>query len=198
MSQPSSQCDLRPFHTAALRAVARLSALVAATTLAACGMMPDAPTFGLMNHGQPSAAIARLAPTSGSTVEGEVRFTEHGSDTLVEINLRHLSPGAHGFHVHEKGDCSAADALSAGGHFNPDGQPHGAPETAHHRGDLGNVTAGADGTVNVNFHVKNLALTGDDSIVGRALIVHAAPDDLATQPSGNSGKRLACGIVVRN
>ncbi len=166
--------------------------------LGGCGMMPDAPTLGLMNHGQPEHALARVNPSSGSEVIGEVKFTQRGSDTLVEIYLTHLSPGVHGLHVHEKGDCSAPDALSAGGHYNPAGQPHGGPDGPHHLGDLGNVTAGADGIVNMNVHVKSLELSGDQSVVGRAIVVHAAADDLATQPSGNSGKRVACGIIVHS
>jgi len=193
-------CSARTPATSIPRRLARTALPVAAIALllTGCGLMPDAPTIGLMNHGQPESAVAHIGPASGSEVSGEVRFSEHGGDTLVEINLKHLSPGVHGFHVHEKGDCSAEDALSAGGHFNPAGQPHGAPDGPHHLGDLGNVTAGEDGTVNMNIHVKGLDLSGDKSIVGRAVVVHSAPDDLATQPSGNSGKRVGCGVIVHS
>jgi len=195
---------LRPVHLTALRgdwsnaSRARLSFLLV-LPLAACGMMPDMPSIGILgSDGPPEVATAQVAPASGSSVSGSVKFTRRGDDTLVEVNLSHLSPGAHGFHVHEKGDCSTADALSAGGHFNPTGQPHGGPDAPHHKGDLGNLTAGSDGTVNVNFHVKGLELSGDNGVIGRSVIVHGGADDLATQPSGNSGKRLACGIIVHS
>lgn len=176
-----------------------LAGALATLAISACGLMPDAPTFGISNtQGQPEIAVAHIGPASGSSVSGEVRLTQRGSDTLIEINLKNLSPGVHGFHIHEKGDCSSADAVSAGGHFNPAGTPHGGPEGPHHAGDLGNVTAGEDGTVNLNLHVKGVELTGDQSVIGRAIIVHAAADDFATQPSGNSGKRVACGIIVHS
>lgn len=181
-----------------LRRLARLPGCAAGLLLAGCGLMPETPTFGLMNHGQPETAIAHLVPASNSQVGGDVRFTQTGNDTLVEINLTNLSPGVHGFHVHEKGDCSAPDAMTAGGHFNPEGNPHGGPEGPHHLGDIGNITAGSDGSVNMNIHVKGLPLKGDNSIVGRAVVVHSAPDDFSTQPSGNSGKRVACGVITHS
>ena len=194
LCKPPIAPDLPPDRTH----LPRWTAAGLAALLSGCGMMPDAPTIGLMNHGQPETAVAHISASSGSEVSGEVHFTQRGSDTLVEINLSHLSPGAHGFHIHEHGDCSAPDALSAGGHFNPAGQPHGGPEGPHHLGDLGNVTAGSDGMVNENIHVKGLELSGDNGVIGRALVVHSAPDDLATQPSGNSGKRVGCGIIVHS
>lgn len=175
-----------------------LSGFAAACLLQACSLMPDMPTFSMMggNTAPPELAQAQLVATTGNAVAGTVRFTRRGSDTLVEVSLNHLPPGVHGFHIHEKGDCSSGDGLSAGGHFNPAGQPHGGQDTPHHEGDLGNVTAGDDGMVNTNFHVKDLPLSGDTGIIGRAVIVHAAADDLKTQPTGNAGKRLACGTIV--
>ncbi len=173
--------------------------LLASAGLGACGLMPDMPHLGMMGmDGPPEVAQAQLQPTQGNQTAGTVKFTKRGDDTLVEINLSHLSPGVHGFHVHEKGDCSSPDGLSAGGHFNPAGQQHGSQDGPHHQGDLGNVTAGEDGMVNLNIHVHNLAISGDDGVVGRAVIVHAAPDDLKTQPTGNAGKRLACGTIVHS
>jgi Cu-Zn family superoxide dismutase len=177
----------------------RLALPLGATLLAACSLMPDMPSIGIMgSEGPPESALAQVTPTQGSEVSGQVKFTRRGEDTLVEVSLSHLSPGEHGFHIHEKGDCSAPDGLSAGGHFNPTGLPHGGLDGTRHEGDLGNLLAAADGTVNVNFHVRHLELSGDHGVIGRAVIVHAAADDLKTQPSGNSGKRLACGTIVHS
>jgi Cu-Zn family superoxide dismutase len=109
-----------------------------------------------------------------------------------------LPPGQHGFHIHETGDCSAPDASSAGGHFNPTGAPHGAPSAAeHHAGDLGNIEANAEGQAEVNIHANGVSLeeAAPNSIKGKAVIVHAAADDLQTQPTGNAGARLACGVI---
>lgn len=173
-----------------------LSAGLVAFTLAGCGIMPDMPSFSLTNsEGLPEVATAVMAPTEGNKVSGQVRFVRKGNDTLVEISLRNLTPGEHGIHIHERGDCGSPDGLSAGAHYNPTGVSHGGLEGVHHLGDLGNITAGADGTVNLNFHLKDLKLSGEPNISGRAVIVHAAPDDFKTQPTGNSGKRLACGVI---
>jgi superoxide dismutase, Cu-Zn family len=173
--------------------------LLAPLCLSACGIMPDMPTFKFTNtEGLPEMAIAQLQPTEGNQVTGTIKFTRKGEDTLVDISVRNLSLGAHGIHIHERGDCSAPDALSAGAHYNPTGTPHGGLDTPHHLGDLGNIVAGADGTVNLNFHLKDLKLSGEPNIIGRAVIIHAAADDLKTQPTGNSGKRLACGVIDRS
>lgn len=110
-----------------------------------------------------------------------------------------LAPGsAHGFHVHEKGDCSAADATSAGAHFNPFDKPHGKSDSvAHHAGDIDNIVAGRDGVAKVDLHLRGVTLGGGavNDIAGRAFVVHAAPDDYATQPAGNAGARVACGVI---
>lgn len=144
----------------------------------------------------PSSAIARLAPTKGSKVAGTVRFVREGGGIRVTANVSGLSPGEHGFHIHEKGDCSAPDASSAGGHFNPTNEPHGGRNAAQrHVGDFGNITAGPDGRANVEFVDTKIALSGRNSIIGRAVIVHAGRDDLQSQPSGDAGARLACGVI---
>ena len=117
-----------------------------------------------------STAVAELSPTAGNATKGTVTFTPRGDKIAVAATVSGLSPGQHGFHIHEKGDCSAPDAMSAGGHFNPFGKPHANPNVAdHHAGD----------------------------IVGRAVIVHKDPDDFTTQPTGNSGARVACGVIRR-
>ncbi len=102
----------------------------------------------------------------------------------------------HGFHVHEKGDCSSGDGMSAGGHFNPDGKPHGPQAAAHHAGDMPNLKADANGVAKASFVLDDVTVAaGAKSIVGRGLIVHKDPDDYKTQPTGNSGARLACAVI---
>ncbi len=141
-------------------------------------------------------AVAVLHPTEGSQVRGLVTFTQVGGEVRVVADIEGLSAGSHGFHIHEFGDCSARDATSAGGHFNPMAMPHGAPaDTRRHVGDLGNLTAGADGKAHLEWSDSRLAFTGSQSILGRGVIVHANADDLRTQPTGNAGGRLACGSI---
>lgn len=145
----------------------------------------------------PIQATALVLSASGSDVVGLVRFWETGSGSVgYEIELHNLEPGPHGFHVHETGDCSAPDASSAGGHFNPTGDPHGAPDAERrHVGDLGNVVADADGTVRTSGVDRHLTLRGRHSILDRAVIVHAQRDDLRSQPTGDAGGRLGCGVI---
>lgn len=164
--------------------------LIALSTLMAC-----------MSSRQPSAkAVATLEGRSGSTAQGVVTFFEWPDGSVdIEISLSNVPPGVHGFHIHQNGDCSAADGSSAGGHFSPHGMPHGAPmDGQKHAGDLGNVTANRNGRVSTT--VRSHALTvhqGMNSVVNRAVVLHADPDDLSSQPSGNAGARIACGVVSR-
>jgi Cu-Zn family superoxide dismutase len=144
-------------------------------------------------------ATASLAPTKGNQAAGNVTFVQKGDKVLVDARISGLTPGLHGFHVHEKGDCTAPDAMSAGGHFNPRKAPHAGPDDAQrHAGDLGNLSANADGVAVYHAEVTGISVgTTDDSIIGRAVIVHANADDLRTQPSGNAGPRLACGLISK-
>jgi len=143
-----------------------------------------------------SRAVAVLHPTEGNQVEGVVHFTRTAEGIRIEATVSGLTPGRHGFHIHEWGDCSAPDATSAGGHFNPTGQPHGAPDSAaRHVGDLGNLEAGEDRMASYSRVDTVVAFSGPRSIIGRAVIVHAAEDDLTSQPTGNAGGRLACGVI---
>ena len=142
-------------------------------------------------------AVAKLAPTKGNDVVGTVTFTKVEGGVRVVAELTGLKPGEHGFHIHEKGDCTAPDGTSAGGHFNPGKHPHAGPDAAErHAGDLGNITADAAGKAHYERVDKELKLTGDDSIIGRSVIVHEKVDDLKTQPTGNAGARVACGVIV--
>jgi superoxide dismutase, Cu-Zn family len=141
-------------------------------------------------------AIVRLNPTQGHKANGIVTFTAVASGVRVQAGLMGLEPGIHAFHVHENGDCSAPDAASAGAHFNPTGMPHAGPESIQrHIGDMGNFAADAIGEAHLDFIDSHLSLTGTNSIIGRALIIHASPDDYISQPAGNSGPRVACGVI---
>jgi superoxide dismutase, Cu-Zn family len=147
------------------------------------------------------SATAVLAPTKGNSVSGTVNFTQKGAVVLVEAKITGLpANGTHGFHIHEKGNCSAADASSAGAHFNPSGDKHGGPVGAvRHGGDLGNLRADANGYAQASIQVTGITLGSDaNSIIGRAVIVHGGPDDLKSQPAGNSGPRVACGLISKN
>ena len=142
-------------------------------------------------------ATATLESKSNSQVTGTVTFTKVGDDVQVVADIQGLKPGKHGFHIHEKGDCSAPDATSAGAHFNPTMKHHGGPETLdHHTGDLGNIETDASGKTHLDWTGK-LSLSGKDSIIGKSVVVHEKEDDLKTDPSGSSGDRIACGVVAK-
>ena len=149
-------------------------------------------------HGEAAGrrAVAVLVPTAGNAARGTVTFEAVPDGVRITAQLEGLPAGDHGFHIHELGDCSAADGTSAGGHFNPGGVPHAGPDgTPRHMGDLGNITADAAGTATYDRTDRLVRLDGPDAVVGRGVIVHAAADDLATQPTGNAGARLACGVI---
>jgi Cu-Zn family superoxide dismutase len=137
-----------------------------------------------------------LYPTKGSKVQGVVSFSKERDGVAIDASIQGLSPGLHGFHIHEFGDCTSLDANSAGGHFNPTNMPHGSPSAdKRHAGDLGNVEADASGTAKAKFVLPGLSLEGPNSIMGRSVIVHAQADDFTTQPTGASGPRVACGVI---
>jgi superoxide dismutase, Cu-Zn family len=145
-------------------------------------------------------ATAELQPTENNRVKGMVTFTEVEGGVRVQASLRGLEQ-LHGFHIHEFGDCSAPDASSAGGHFNPAGSPHGGPDDPpgqRHVGDLGNIAAGPDGSGSYDRIDRVIQLRGPQSIIGKAIVVHAQEDDLQTDPTGNAGDRLACGVIKQD
>jgi len=150
-------------------------------------------------HAAVSRAVANIAPASGTLVSGRLALAPMGDGVHVTGDIGGLAPNSvHGFHIHETGDCSAVDASSAGGHYNPAGAAHGRASSApHHAGDIDNVVADGNGVAHVNAHVSGVVLGGDPSrdILGRAFVVHAMPDDYRTQPSGASGTRVACGVI---
>jgi superoxide dismutase, Cu-Zn family len=167
-----------------------LSTLCAAALATGCAGMPA---------GGGNETVVNMEARSNSVTTGTVTLRERGDTVIARVQLRGLAPNSeHGFHVHEKGDCSAPDATSAGPHFDPGGQPHGRPGSgAHHAGDLQNLKADGSGNVNTEVTMSGLTLAaGPNSIVGRSLVVHRDPDDYATQPAGNSGPRIACGVIA--
>jgi len=169
-------------------------ALVACVLVAGLSMLAVARVTA--QKAGPTKAVAVLHSTEGNKVHGTVTFTQDGDKVKVVAHIEGLTPGKHGFHIHEFGDCSAKDGASAGGHFNPAAMAHGAQNAApRHVGDLGNIEAGADGMAMVDFSDSMLKLDGPGSIIGRGVIVHANADDFKTQPTGNAGARQACGVI---
>ncbi|HKZ09729.1 MAG TPA: superoxide dismutase family protein [Rhodanobacteraceae bacterium] len=152
--------------------------------------------------GSSARAHAVLASASNSDVSGTLSFASTGEGVRITGRITGLKPDStHGFHVHEHGDCSTPDASSAGGHFNPTQQPHGHPaEGQRHAGDLPNQQANAEGVATVDVLAKDVQLGtgGSTDILGGAIIVHAQPDDYSSQPSGNAGARIACGVITRD
>lgn len=149
--------------------------------------------------GKPTA-VANLEPTTGNSARGTVTFTQDGDEVRVRATLTGLRPGAeHGFHMHEKGDCSSGDGMSTGGHYNPLGKPHGPQNADHHAGDMPSLKADDYGNANASFELKGVAIgSGPADLVGKGLIVHRDPDDYKTQPTGNAGPRIACAVIQRS
>jgi superoxide dismutase, Cu-Zn family len=162
------------------------AAIATAFLLAACASVPP----------EPLRATAQLQPTKGNKTFGEATFEQVGDKVHVLVNVQGLKPGQqHGFHIHEVGDCSSGDGMSAKGHFNPFGKPHAHPGSGH-AGDLPALQAAKNGRAKLDVEIGGVTVApGPASIVGRGLIVHADPDDYTTQPTGNSGARIACGVI---
>jgi Cu-Zn family superoxide dismutase len=171
-----------------------LPPLLIAATVVGCAAMGGA--------GGGSTASATLEPTKGNNVKGTVTFTQTGDKVRVSGQVSGLKPGAeHGFHVHEKGDCSSGDGMSAGGHFNPAAKAHGDYHAGgdRHAGDLPNLKADASGNATVSFETAGISVaSGAADIVGKGLIVHRDPDDYKSQPAGNAGPRLACAVIAKS
>jgi Cu-Zn family superoxide dismutase len=164
-----------------------LAITVVSVLLAACQTTPS----------EPPRATAQLKPTQGNKTFGEATFEQVGSKVRVTVFVQGLRPGRqHAMHIHEGSDCSG-DAMGTKGHFNPFGKPHGHHGSANrHAGDLPALSANKGGRAKVEADVDIITVTsGPASIIGRALIVHADPDDYKTQPTGNAGARIACGVI---
>lgn len=165
------------------------------TGLAACPAKPD--VVVKPPPGVPEVVAATLESRSNSTATGTARFEQVGNQLKVSIQIAGATSGQHGLHIHVVGDCSDPVAKSAGDHFNPAKHEHGGPGTEHkHAGDLGNIVVGEDGKGTVELLTDQLSVnTGEIAIMGRSIVLHEKPDDLTTQPSGNSGVRIACGVI---
>jgi Cu-Zn family superoxide dismutase len=183
-----------------------------AVILAACSRekpegaprQPDAASPSLAEKATPAEpahdAVVQIAPTQGNTVTGSLAATGTPQGVHLTGSIQGLKPDAEfGFHIHEKGDCSAPDGSSAGGHFNPTQAQHGNPTgSSHHAGDMLNIKSNAEGVAQVDVTAAGTTLHGDPNtdVMGKAIVVHESPDDYSTQPSGNSGKRVACGVIA--
>jgi Cu-Zn family superoxide dismutase len=177
---------------------ALLAAASAMLALGACASRGDGSWVGAYRAAG-TLAQAQLQARSGSSVSGRIAFREDASRVIARFEISGLRPGSeHGFHVHEKGDCSAADATSAGGHFNPGKGRHGHHALAgRHAGDMPNLRADSAGIVRGEITLADLTLDrGTHGIIGRSIVIHRDPDDYQSQPAGNSGPRIACGVIV--
>ena len=166
----------------------KLIAAAAAAMLAACQSIPE----------EPLRATAALQPTKGSKAFGEATFEQVGDKVRVIVFAQGLKPNAeHGFHIHEAGDCSSGDGMSAKGHFNPHGKPHGQPTSGErHAGDMPALKAAKNGRAKIDVTLDVISIgQGPGNIIGRGVIIHADPDDYKTQPTGNAGARIACGVI---
>ncbi len=143
-------------------------------------------------------AVAFLKPAQGyDGAKGVVFFSEAKDGVRIEGSFTGLKPGKHGFHIHEKGECSPPDFSSAGGHYNPLALIHGAPDAPkRHVGDLGNIEVDQKGKAHYVYIDRLVTLSGPNSVIGKALIVHEKPDDLKSQPTGAAGARILCGVIV--
>lgn len=153
-------------------------------------------SFAVAEEAAPLKAVCELRSTKGNKVEGVVKFIQHKGYVTIRAHVKGLTPGKHGFHIHESGDCSAPDASSAKGHFNPGKHEHGSPSASvRHEGDLGNLKANDKGIAEYEREDKTITLSGKDNIIGKGIIVHEKEDDYKTQPTGNAGARVACGKI---
>lgn len=165
------------------------------SALAGC---PPTPANSPKPENLPIQATATIEPRSHSTVSGTATFEQIAGKVKVIVEISGATPGQHGLHIHEKGDCSDPAAKSAGDHFNPGNMEHGNPDKPmHHAGDFGNISVGEDGKGKLELETNEISVAaGSIAIVGRAIVVHEKPDDAVTQPSGNSGARIGCGVII--
>jgi len=141
-------------------------------------------------------AIAIVHPTEGNNVSGQVMFEKTAGGVQVTAELSGLAEGKHGFHIHEYGDCTATDGTSAGGHYNPTGDPHAGPDAEErHMGDMGNIVADENGEATIDYVDDTIKLTGPNHILGRGVVLHGGVDDKESQPSGAAGPRVGCGVI---
>lgn len=169
------------------------SLLLVCSALTGCPKPPPGPTGEVV-----TMATAAIESRSSSTVTGTASFEQVERKVKIVVEISGATAGQHGLHIHEKGDCSDPAAKSAGDHFNPGKSDHGGPEkSSHHAGDFGNMTIAEDGKGRLEIELDSISVSqGENAILGRAIVFHEKPDDLTTQPSGNSGVRQGCGVIV--
>ena len=144
----------------------------------------------------PQKAVALVHPTEGNEVSGHVIFEKTASGVQVTAELSGLDEGNHGFHIHKYGDCTAANGTSAGGHYNPTGDPHaGSNAEERHMGDMGNIVADENGKATIDYVDDTIKMGGPNHILGRGVVLHGGTDDLESQPSGAAGPRVGCGVI---
>lgn len=166
--------------------------------LAGCAQQQQQETTEQETEASPqfTEAVAVIHPTEGNSVSGTVRLQRTDDGTQVTADLSGLDKGRHGFHIHEYGDCSASDGTSAGGHYNPEDNQHGAPtQDVRHVGDMGNIVADGEGSATIDYVDPVIQLNGPNSVIGRAIVLHGGEDDLESQPSGAAGPRVGCGVI---
>jgi len=175
--------------------------LCVAAFVVACGSQETTPEE---TAEAPAASISRLdvplISKSGSELTGIAIFIQDDYGVSLQLNIENTPPGEHAVHIHEIGDCSADDASSAGGHWNPTAEDHGKwGEAPHHLGDIGNISVGEDGIGTFSLTTDHWTLGGgaDNDIYGKAIIVHADPDDFTSQPTGAAGGRIGCAVISR-
>ena len=165
--------------------------------LVGCERMQD--QVGVLSTPSATQAIATISPKSDSGVTGTAIFTQNGDVITLTIEIQNATPGLHGVHIHEYGDCSSPDGKSAGGHWNPTDVAHGKwGEGEFHLGDIGNINVGEDGmgSIELATDLWEIGTGADIDVVGKSIIVHADADDFISQPSGNAGARIGCGVIV--
>lgn len=173
-----------------------MAAVMGLMTVAAVAalLVPKSQEAGAEHH--LATGVAVLKATDGNKVTGKITFVETSGGVLVEAHVHGLTPGKHGFHIHQFGDISSGDGKSTGGHFNPAGVDHSGPDSAkRHVGDLGNLEADANGHAMYKKVDKVIKLSGENSIAGRGITIHAGEDDLTSQPTGAAGARVAVAVI---
>ena len=176
---------------------AALLLLIGISALTGCERMQQ--QAGVLSMPSAKQAIATIGPVGENSATGMAIFTQNGDQITLTIEIQNVSPGIHGVHIHENGDCSSPDGKAAGGHWNPTDVAHGKwGEGEFHLGDIGNITVGEDGTgsIELTTDLWEIGTGSDIDVVGKGIIVHADADDFTSQPSGNAGARIGCGVIV--
>ncbi len=174
-----------------------LATVLGCAALVACSSADKPETSAEEVAEEARVATATLTAAKGKKLEGEVHFTQSGKGIMAHVQVKGLTPNSqHGIHIHENGKCEGPAFTSAGGHWNPTDEPHAGPQTAErHLGDMGNLETDEAGNAQMSLLISRARLEGDRSLLGKAVIIHGKPDDLKSQPSGNSGARIACGVI---